>query len=195
MLVRHGHRALAEAAVHCPRRDGPYFGVDSPDSTDAPNDTQAGSTAHSRWARVLQWMHSRDLDEGVSLVIIGALIGAIAGLGVVGFYLLIDASYAALTAWPQRHIPWLGQAILRIAFTSIGVWLAWFIARRARAGEGQNVPDVQLAVARRELDGHLMVREEIERCGRQWDKTDNRHRREQRAHQAQRTDLRHHEAG
>ena len=104
--------------------------------------------AQSRWARILQWTHSRDLDEGVSLVIIGALIGAVAGLGVVGFYLLIDASYAALTAWPQHHIPWLGQAILRTALTSIGVWLAWFITRRARAGEGQNVPDVQLAVAR-----------------------------------------------
>ena len=106
--------------------------------------------AVSRWsARALDWIHTRDLDEGISLVIIGAIIGVAAGLGVVGFYLLIDGSYAVLTAWPQRHIPWIGQAILRVAFTSIGVWLAWFITKRARAGEGQNVPDVQLAVARR----------------------------------------------
>src|SRR5690349_9668546 len=103
--------------------------------------------AVSRWsARALDWIHTRDLDEGISLVIIGAIIGVAAGLGVVGFYLLIDGSYAVLTAWPQRHIPWIGQAILRVAFTSIGVWLAWFITKRARAGEGQNVPDVQLAV-------------------------------------------------
>ena len=31
--------------------------------------------------------------------------------------------------------------------TSVGVWLAWLITRRARAAEGQNIPDVQLAVA------------------------------------------------
>jgi CIC family chloride channel protein len=92
-------------------------------------------------------MHARDFDEGISLVIIGAIIGGVAGLGVVVFYLLIDGSYAALSAWPERHIPWIGQAILRIVFTAIGVWLAWFITRRARASEGQNIPDVQLAVA------------------------------------------------
>jgi CIC family chloride channel protein len=123
--------------------------VDSPSSTDDDRqDTQNDSTL-SRWARLLDWIHARDFDEGVSLVIIGAVIGGVAGLGVVGFYLLIDGSYAVLTAWPERHIPWLGRAILQIAVTSIGVWLAWFIARRARTGEGQNVPDVQLAVARR----------------------------------------------
>jgi CIC family chloride channel protein len=104
--------------------------------------------AFRRWDTFLQKVHARNADEGVALVIIGAFIGAVAGLGVVGFYLLIDGSYAALTAWPERHIPWVGQALLRVAFTSIGVWLAWFITKRARAGEGQNVPDVQLAVAR-----------------------------------------------
>lgn len=95
----------------------------------------------------------------MSLVIIGAIIGAVAGLGVVGFYLLIDGSYAVLTAWPQRHIPWVGQAILRVVVTSVGVWLAWFITKRARAGEGQNVADVQLAVARRGgvIDGRPVV--------------------------------------
>jgi CIC family chloride channel protein len=98
---------------------------------------------------VKTWIRGRDFDEGMSLVVIGAVIGAAAGLGVVAFYLLIDGSYATLTAWPQRHIPWVGQAILRVVLTSLGVWLAWFIAKVARAGEGQNVPDVQLAVARR----------------------------------------------
>jgi CIC family chloride channel protein len=122
--------------------------VDNPSSIDAPP-TPRTDPALSRWARLLDSVHARDFDEGVSLVIIGAIIGGIAGLGVVVFYLLIDGSYEALSAWPQRHIPWLGAAILRIVFTSIGVWLAWFIVRRARAGEGQNVPDVQLAIARR----------------------------------------------
>jgi CIC family chloride channel protein len=101
------------------------------------------------WSRLLEWAHGRDLDEGISLVVIGAVIGVASGLGVVAFYRLIDGSYAVLTAWPERHIPWVGQAILRIAVTSVGVWLAWWIVRRAHAGEGQNVPEVQLAVARR----------------------------------------------
>ena len=111
-----------------------------------------GDARHARvrqlWMRLLDWIHGRDLDEGISLVVIGALIGAASGLGVVIFYRLIDGSYAVLTAWPERHIPWVGQAMLRIVVTSIGVWLAWWIVRRARIGEGQNVPEVQLAVAR-----------------------------------------------
>jgi chloride channel protein, CIC family len=100
------------------------------------------------WAYLLRWVHDRDLDEGAPLMVIGSVIGVIAGLGIVVFYLLIDASYAVLMAWPERHIPWVGQAILRVMVTSVGVWLAWFIVRRGRAGEGQNIPDIQLAVAR-----------------------------------------------
>ena len=99
--------------------------------------------------RALAWLHQRDLDEGVPLLVVGALIGVGTGLGVVAFYGLIDLSYLVLSAWPEKHIPWLGQAILRVVFTALGVWLAWWIVRWARAPEGQNVPDVQLAVARR----------------------------------------------
>ena len=101
------------------------------------------------WERIVAWVHDRDLDEGAPLMIVGALIGAVAGLGIVAFYKLIDVAYALLTALPQRHVPWLGQAILQVLLTAFGVWLAWFIVRRARASEGQNVPDVQLAVAKR----------------------------------------------
>lgn len=100
------------------------------------------------WLALRRWVSRRDLDAGVPLLVLGAVIGLVGGLGVAGFYLLIDGSYAVLTAFPQRHIPWVGQAILRVGLTAVGVWLAWLIVRRARAGEGQNVPDVQLAVAR-----------------------------------------------
>ncbi len=99
------------------------------------------------WSRSIEWMHARDIDEGIPLLVIGAIIGVLAGLGVVVFYLLIDGSYAVLSAWPERHVPFAGRAILRVACTAIGVWLAWVITRRARATEGQNIPDVQLAVA------------------------------------------------
>lgn len=100
-------------------------------------------------SRALAWIHARDLDEGAPLMVVGAIIGVAAGLGIVGFYKLIDGSYAVLTAWPERHVAVVGQALLRVLVTSVGVWLAWFIVHRTRAGEGQNVPDVQLAVAKR----------------------------------------------
>ena len=101
------------------------------------------------WERIVAWVHERDLDEGAPLMIVGAVIGAVAGLGIVGFYGLIDVAYALLSAFPRRHVPWFGQAILQVVLTAFGVWLAWFIVRRARAGAGQNVPHVQLAVAKR----------------------------------------------
>ena len=101
------------------------------------------------WERIVEWVHDRDLDEGAPLMIVGAVIGAVAGLGIVGFYSMIDVAYAVLTAFPQRQVPWLGQAILQVVLTSFGLWLAWFIVRRAGVAEGQNVPDVQRAVAKR----------------------------------------------
>jgi CIC family chloride channel protein len=100
------------------------------------------------WQRLIARVTDRDLDEGAPLIIAGALIGLASGVGVILFYLLIDGSYTVLSAWPERHIPWVGQAILRVVCTALGVWLAWFIVRRARTGEGQNVPTVQMAVAR-----------------------------------------------
>jgi CIC family chloride channel protein len=108
------------------------------------------------WSRFSTWLSDRNMDEGAPLIVIAVVIGLITGLGVVVFYALIDASYGALTAWPARHIPYVGQAALRIVFTALGVWLAWLITRRARAGEGQNIPAVQLAVAQR--SGVIAVR-------------------------------------
>jgi CIC family chloride channel protein len=97
---------------------------------------------------LLDWLHDRDWDDGATLIAAGALIGLASGTGVVAFYKLIDFSFAILSAWPRAHIPRVGHAILQVAVTSIGLWLAWLVVHRARAGEGQNVPDVQRAVAR-----------------------------------------------
>ena len=101
------------------------------------------------WNALLHRLHDRDWDEGGTLMIAGAAIGLASGLGVVAFYGLIDASYLLLTRLPARHVPLVGQAIIRVVSTSLGLWLAWFIVRRARAPDGQNVPEVQLAVAKR----------------------------------------------
>jgi chloride channel protein, CIC family len=95
-----------------------------------------------RRAGVLDW------DEGVLLLVAGALTGVIGGLGVVGFYGLIDLSYVAFVSWPRRLIGPLGAALYLPLLTGLGVWAAWYIVRRTRTPDGQNVADVQLDVAK-----------------------------------------------
>src|SRR5215831_1256363 len=101
----------------------------------------------------LTWLEHRDWDEGASLMVFGALIGIAAGLGVVGFYRLIDLAHFALIRLPQNKLPSVGQAIYLPLLTGLGVWTAWFLVHRTRIPDGQSVPDVQLAVAKR--DGQI----------------------------------------
>jgi chloride channel protein, CIC family len=101
-----------------------------------------------RWGALQRWIERRDWDEGTLLMAVGAAIGAASGLGVVAFYRLIDLSHAVFIVWPSQH----GAALLRWFFwpplTAGGLLVAWLIVRRSRLPEGQNVPDVQLAVAK-----------------------------------------------
>ena len=95
-----------------------------------------------------RWIERRDWDEGTLLMAVGAAIGAASGLGVVAFYRLIDLSHSIFIVWPALH----GAAALRWFFwpplTAGGLWAAWLIVRRAGLRDGQNVPEVQLAVAK-----------------------------------------------
>jgi len=100
--------------------------------------------------RLLAWLERRDWDEGATLMVFGTLIGIASGLGVVGFYRLIDLAHFVLIQLPESRLPVLGQAFYRPLLTGLGVWAAWFVVRRARIADGQNVPDVQLAVAKRD---------------------------------------------
>lgn len=103
----------------------------------------------SRLDPLLRWFQSRSWDEGALLMSAGAVIGLAGGLGVVLFYLLIDASYQVFVVWPERHIHALTTILLWPLLTSLGLWCAWLLVRHGHTGEGQNVPDVQLAVAKR----------------------------------------------
>jgi CIC family chloride channel protein len=106
--------------------------------------------------RFLTWLQARDWEEGATLMAFGALIGIVSGLGVVGFYRLIDLAHLVLIKWPVSHFPTVGQAIYWPLLTGIGLWAAYFVVVRSKIPAGQNVPDVQLAVAKR--DGYVRTR-------------------------------------
>jgi chloride channel protein, CIC family len=98
--------------------------------------------------RLLAWLERRDWDEGATLMVFGTLIGVASGLGVVGFYRLIDLAHLVLIQLPASRLPRVGQAFYQPLLTAVGLWSAWFVVRRSRVPDGQNVPDVQLAVAK-----------------------------------------------
>lgn len=104
----------------------------------------------------LAWLEQRDWDEGATLMVFGGFIGLAGGLSVVAFYRLIDLAHFALIRWPEARLPAAGQAVYLPLLTGIGVWSAWFVVHRTRTPGGQNVPDVQLAVAKG--DGQIRVR-------------------------------------
>lgn len=98
--------------------------------------------------RLLAWLEHRDWDEGSTLMAFGAIIGVASGLAVVGFYRLIDLAHYVLIQLPEARLPGVGQAFYQPLLTGVGLWAAWLVVHRARIPDGQNVPDVQRAVAK-----------------------------------------------
>ena len=78
---------------------------------------------------------------------VGAAIGVSAGLGVVGFYKLIDGAYFVFAKWLGQRVEPLAHAVTLPLITAAGMLAAWAIVRQTRTPEGQNVPDIQRAVA------------------------------------------------
>jgi CIC family chloride channel protein len=99
-------------------------------------------------SRLRRWTRARALDEGVVLLVLGAFIGVGAGLGVVAFYRLIDISHLIFIKWPGVHLPRVLYVVYWPLLTAVGLWAAWLVVRRTGIPEGQNVPDVQLAVVK-----------------------------------------------
>lgn len=113
------------------------------------SERRRSANALRRWHALIQRVGLLEWDEGVLLLVAGALIGIVGGLGVVGFYGLIDLAYIAFVQWPRRVIGPFGAALYLPVLTGLGVWAAWYVVRRTRTPEGQNVADVQLDVAKR----------------------------------------------
>ena len=98
--------------------------------------------------RARRWARARDWDEGAVLLALGAVIGVLGGLAVVAFYRLIDLSHFVFIQWPGAHWPRALYLVYWPLLTAVGLWAAWLVVRHARIPDGQNVPDVQLAIAK-----------------------------------------------
>src|SRR4051794_4101256 len=80
---------------------------------------------------------------------IGAAMGVSAGLGVVLFYKLIDGAYFVFAKWLGGRLEPVAHAVTLPLITAAGTLAAWAIVRHTKTPDGQNVPDVQRAVAKR----------------------------------------------
>src|SRR5690606_6567526 len=100
------------------------------------------------WTRIMDRIGLREWDEGAVLLVLGALIGVAVGLGVVAFYKLIDLAYLVFHRIPEGRLPQVAAAIYHPMLTAAGIWLAWAIVRVSKLPDGQNVPDMQRAVAK-----------------------------------------------
>ncbi len=101
------------------------------------------------WTRVVGWLERRDWDEGTLLMVFALVIGAAAALGVVAFYRLIDLAYELLVTRTGERLDPVAGAFFHPLVTALALWIAWAIVRWSRIPDGQTVPDVQLAVAKR----------------------------------------------
>lgn len=103
-----------------------------------------------RWAAFVRWFNGVELSENAILLGFAIVIGTMGALGVVAFYRLIDLAYFAFFEWPGTHLSRGNFLAYRPLLTGAGIAAAWwFMERFGRGLPGLNVPDVQLAVARR----------------------------------------------
>jgi CIC family chloride channel protein len=111
------------------------------------------NAAQGVWEDVVDWFNGLELDENTILLGFAAVIGLIGGLGVVGFYKLIDLAHQLFFLWPESVMPALGRLAYRPVLTAAGAVAAWYtMARFGQGNDGLNIPDVQRAVVRRQGD-------------------------------------------
>jgi chloride channel protein, CIC family len=114
------------------------------------------------WLRLVERFNRLGISEQGILFAFAATIGALGALGVVGFYAAIDLAYEWLYRFPGEALSRIDFLAYRPLLTAFGLWVAWWIMKRlGRDHDGMNVPDVQLAVARRH--GRLPARPAIAR--------------------------------
>ncbi|HEX6939973.1 MAG TPA: chloride channel protein [Longimicrobiales bacterium] len=102
------------------------------------------------WQRVIDEFNALGLSENAILIAFAVAIGVAGALGVVAFYRLIDLAHHALFVWPGERLGRSGLPLYRPLLTAAAFALAWWLMKSlGRGHQGLNVPDVQLAIARR----------------------------------------------
>src|SRR5690606_20626764 len=120
------------------------------------------NVATSGWGAFVEWFGRLEISENAVLLGFAVAIGAAGGLGVAAFYKLIDVAYLAFFQWPLEQIGSGPFLLYRPLLTGLGIYAAWWVMKRfGRGHDGLNVPDVQLAVARRA--GHIPTRPALAR--------------------------------
>ncbi len=108
------------------------------------------AAAAGQWERFVGAFNRLGLTENAILLGFAVVIGSITALGVVAFYHLIDIAHALLYEGPVARFSRLLLFGYRPLLTGAGFAAAWLVMRRLGHGhDGLNVPDVQVAVARR----------------------------------------------
>lgn len=109
------------------------------------------NAAQGVWDDLVDWFNGLELSENSILLGFAVVIGLAAALGVIGFYKLIDMAHEVFFAWPESYLPALGQLAYRPILTGVGAVAAWWTMRRFAPGQkGLTIPDVQVAVVRRQ---------------------------------------------
>lgn len=104
-----------------------------------------------RWRHAIVRFDALELSENTILMVFAVAVGGAAALGVVAFYALIDVAYDVFFGLPTEHLPRNAFLAYRPVITAAGFLLAWWLMKTVGRGhDGMNVPDVQLAVARRD---------------------------------------------
>jgi len=104
----------------------------------------------SAWQRFVAWFNGRELSENAILLGFAVVIGVLSALGVIAFYRAIDLAYVGFYEKTQRLLPSVGNVFYRMLVTAAGMTAGWAVMRRlGRGNDGMNIPDVQLAIARR----------------------------------------------
>jgi CIC family chloride channel protein len=120
------------------------------------------NAAQGAWDDLVDWFNGLELSENSILLGFAVVIGLAGAGAVIVFYKLIDLAHHVFFVWPATWLPSVGQFALQPLVTAAGGLAAWWtMARFAKAHDGLNVPDLQLAVVRRQ--GYIPTRASLVR--------------------------------
>jgi chloride channel protein, CIC family len=116
----------------------------------------------ARWLKLINWFNALGLHENTVLMVFAVAVGTASAMGVVVFYKAIDLAFTLFFRIPGERVSRTVFAAYRPIITALGLMAAYLIMRRlSRRADGMNVPDVQIAVARR--GGFLPLRAALAR--------------------------------